>query len=81
MLLVMLSACILPNVLHRHDQLEPTTASQAHEPSEDGISNESGTDSEDNRRRRMRRSKRALGERTVRRDNIISSSMTDFMYV
>jgi hypothetical protein len=86
MLLVMLSACILPNVLYRHDQLELTAASQAHEQSEDGISDESGTDSEDKsllRRRTMRRSKRTrtLGEQTVRRDNIISFSTIGSMYV
>ena len=77
MLLVMLSACILPNVLHQHDGMDLSTVSQAHEQSEDGTSDESGTDSEDEDRPRGRktpRSKRsgATGERTVRRDNIIS---------
>ena len=83
MLLVMLSACILPNALYRNDQLELTTAPQAHE---DGISDESGTDSEDEslmRRRRMQRSKRSrtLEEQTVRRNNFISCSTTGFMYI
>lgn len=71
-------------MLYRHDQLELTAASQANEQSEDGISDESGTDSEDKsllRRRTMRRSRRTLGEQTVRRDSIISFSTIGSMYI
>jgi hypothetical protein len=76
LLLIMLSGCILPNVLHRHHESELDTASQAHEQNEDEQSNGSATDSEDKSSLRTRRAQRpqrsqTSGEHAVRLDSII----------
>ncbi len=76
MLLIMLSGCILPNVLHRHHESELDITSQADEQNQDEQSDESGTDSDDKpslRTRRVRRSQRpqTSGEHAVRLDSII----------
>ncbi|KAF8349761.1 putative adipose-regulatory protein-domain-containing protein [Amanita rubescens] len=70
MLSVMLSGCILPNVLHRHHESELDTA-QPHEQNEDEQSDESGTDSEDKSSLRTRRVRRSQHSQAVRLDSII----------
>ena len=71
----MLSACILPSVLHRHDQLDASATSSVLGQREDGqleTSDESASDGDEKppRGRRARRFRRhqTSGERAVRRN-------------